>query len=256
MFPALSVVSDPTKAMNIQSSVLRPAALLTLILAGVAHPVRANSVIARWTFETSPPDDLPNSTAITGIFADVGAGTASGFHSAAGTDWSTPQGNGSANSLSANTWSVGDYFQFQVSTLAYSSGHLVISWDQTSSGTGPRDFALRYSTDGISYAPLGIAYSVLENGTPNPQWNGSNAQAIYSFVRTTEGVSGGLLGEPTLFLRLVNTTTVSANVGTVGTAGTGRIDNFTVTAVPETAASAWLVGLGFAGFAYVRRRRR
>jgi hypothetical protein len=114
---------------------------------------------------------------------------------------------------------------------------------------------LRYSTDGISYAPLGITYSVLENNAPNPQWNGSTAHAIYSFVRTTDGVSGGLLGEPTLFLRLVNTTTVSANGGTVGSVGTGRIDNFTVTAVPETAASAWLVGLGFAGFAYFRRRR-
>jgi hypothetical protein len=150
---------------------------------------------------------------------------------------------------------VGDYFQFQVSTLAYSSGHLVISWDQTSSGTGPRDFALRYSTDGISYAPLGIAYSVLENGTPNPQWNGSTAQAIYSFARETSALPGNLMGEGTLFLRLVNTTTASATGGTIGAGGTGRIDNFTVTAVPETAASAWLVGLGFAGFAYLRRRR-
>lgn len=242
--------------MNIPPSALRPAALLALILAGATTPALANSVIARWTFETSPPNDLANSTAITGILADVGAGTASGFHSAAGTDWSTPQGNGSANSLSANTWSVGDYFQFQVSTLAYSSGHLVISWDQTSSGTGPRDFELRYSTDGSSYAPLGVAYSVLENGSPNPQWNGSNAQAIYSFARETSAVPGNLMGEGTLFLRLVNTTTASANGATIGAVGTGRIDNFTVTAVPEAAANAGLLGLALAGFACLHRRRR
>lgn len=242
--------------MNIHSSVLRPAAWLALILAGVAHPVRANSVIARWTFESSPPDDLANSTAITGIFADVGAGTASGFHSAAGTDWSTPQGNGSANSLSANTWTAGDYFQFQVSTLAYSSGHLVIAWDQTSSGTGPRDFELRYSTDGSSYAPLGITYSVLEHSSPNPQWNGSTAHVIYAFARDTSAMSGQLLGEPALFLRLVNTSAVSANGGTVGAAGTSRIDNFTVTAVPEAAANAGLLGLALAGFACLHRRRR
>lgn len=242
------------KAMNIHSPVLRPIALLAVLLGGFATPARANSVLARWTLENSPPADTANTPAITGILADVGPGTASGVHASAGTDWTTPQGNGSANAWSANNWAVGDYFQFQVSTVAQASGHLVISWDQTSSATGPREFAVRYSTDGATYAPLGIAYSVLEHGNPNPEWSGSNSQAIYSFVRDTSAVPGQLLGEPTLFLRLVNTSAVSAGGGLVGAGGTSRIDNFTVTVVPEGAANAGFVGLAFAGLACLRRR--
>lgn len=240
--------------MKTHSPALRFTVLLAVVFAAIGQPVRADSVLARWTFENSPLADVANATAITDLPAATGSGTAAGVHVSAATDWTTPQGNGSANALSANNWAVGDYFQFQVSTLDYSSGHLAISWDQTSSATGPQDFELRYSTDGSTYAPLGIAYSVLEHGNPNPEWNGSNAQAIYSFARNTSAVPGQLLGETTLFLRLVNTSADSAGGGTVGFAGTGRIDNFTVTAVPETAASAGLISLGFASFVCLHRR--
>lgn len=242
--------------MNPHSPALRSTVLLAVVFGGIGQLAHADSVLARWTFENSPPADLANAPAITGLPAATGSGTATGVHASAATDWTTPQGNGSANALSANNWTVGDYFQFQVSTLAYSSGHLVISWDQTSSATGPQDFELRYSTDGSTYAPLGIAYSVLEHGNPNPEWNGSNAQAIYAFARNTSGMPGGLLGETTLFLRVVNTSTDSAGGGTVGFAGTSRIDNFTVTAVPETAASAGIISLGIASVVCLQRRNR
>lgn len=72
--------------MNIFSPVLRPAA-------------RAGSAIGRWTFESSPPADLVNSSVITGLAADVGAGAVSGFDDSAAADRNTPQGNGSANVL-------------------------------------------------------------------------------------------------------------------------------------------------------------
>ena len=47
-------------------------------------------------------------------------------------------GNGSTKSLSANNWSVGDYWQLQLSTVGFSG--LSLSYDQTGSATGPQGF--------------------------------------------------------------------------------------------------------------------
>lgn len=61
------------------------------------------ATIADWTFETH---NVPSSPAQTGttytLAADVGAGTAMGSHSSSATTWSSPSGNGSARSFSAN----------------------------------------------------------------------------------------------------------------------------------------------------------
>src|SRR5690242_3123267 len=84
-------------------------AALALSLTCAGSVVRA-ATIATWTFETTAP-------ATAGPFApEVGAGAATGFHAGA-TTYSSPAGNGSAKSFSSNTWAVGDYYQFQVSTL-------------------------------------------------------------------------------------------------------------------------------------------
>ena len=82
------------------------AALLLQGTVALADP----TVVADWTFETSMP-------ATAGPFtAEIGAGSALGFH-AGTTVYSTPAGNGSAHSFSSTAWSVGDYYQFQVSTV-------------------------------------------------------------------------------------------------------------------------------------------
>ncbi len=51
------------------------------------------------------------------ISPEIGSGMATGFHAASTSLWSGPAGNGSPKSLSSNMWGVGDYYQFQVSTL-------------------------------------------------------------------------------------------------------------------------------------------
>src|SRR5688500_13417747 len=94
-------------------------ALLSALFSAVLIQTASAATLAQWTFELSPPADLANSTSISGIAADVGSGTALGLHASTNTDWSTPSGNGSTNSLSANTWEVGDYFQFTLSTSGY-----------------------------------------------------------------------------------------------------------------------------------------
>src|ERR1041385_2743997 len=113
-------------------------------LVAVGFSVQAQ--IALWNFDSltlSP--SVTNSTSLFNVSADVGTGTASSTH-ATSTVFSTPSGNGSAQSISATKWSVGDYWQFQTSTVGKSG--ILISWDQTSSSTGPGLGLLQYSTDG------------------------------------------------------------------------------------------------------------
>jgi hypothetical protein len=209
--------------------------------------------LAQWTFETSPPADLANTATISGILADVGTGTASGVHANAATDWSTPVGNGSANSLSANEWAIGDYFQFSLSTLGYQG--IVLGWAQTSSATGPGEFKLAYQVDGGGFTDF-LNYTVLPNSATAPgvgSWGSVTENLGYNFSVDLSAVTA-LDNAAAVDFRLIMTTTAdAAPPGTVATAGTDRVDNFTVSVVPEP-ASATLLGLGVAAL-LIRRRK-
>ncbi len=206
--------------------------------------------LAQWTFDINTPADLVNSTTIAGLPADVGTGTASGTHASAATDWTTPAGNGSDNSLSANTWAVGDYYQFSLSTAGYSG--LGVSFDATGSGTGPRDFSFAYSTDGLVFTDF-ANYTVLLNGAPNLSWSTANGnQSAYTTTFDLSSITA-LDNAASVYFRLVNTSTVSINEAVVGTGGTSRVDNFAVYVVPEPASAA-LIGLGLLALISARRR--
>ena len=108
---------------------LKIAVPLIVAVLGVGQIKASASVIADWTFETSQP-------ATAGPFSpETGAGSATGSHAGAAV-YSTPAGNGSSHSFSSNTWAVGDYYQYQVSTTGLDD--ISIQFDQTSSNTGPR----------------------------------------------------------------------------------------------------------------------
>ena len=106
--------------------------LLSLLFCTTAISISAVAAlagtIANWTFETSPPTTATQAP-------DVGSGTGTVFHTAAGATYTNPSGNGSAESWNTNTWSSGDYFQFQVSTLGEYG--ITFGWDQTRSTAGP-----------------------------------------------------------------------------------------------------------------------
>lgn len=218
-------------------------------------------VIAGWTFESLGLSYYasPGANAwLTNITAEIGQGTASAFHSSA-TTYTTVTGNGSADALSSATWSVGDFYQFAVSTATnggYFSG-ITLSWDQTASGTGPGRFNLEYSIGGSSWSTFATDYQVLTNGSAannagsgiaTSAWTASTVHNAYHFSYDLSSIFA-LANNSQIYFRLVDDSTTSAGLGTVSTIGTERIDNFTVNGTlvalpePSTFTLATLGGL-------------
>lgn len=205
----------------------------------------ASAQIAQWTFESSFASIAGTSTTLGGLAPEIGTGVASGTHASASA-WSSPSGNGSAHSFSVNTWAVGDYFQFSLSTVG-SSG-IGVSFDQTGSNTGPKAFDLAYSTDGSTFTTFG-SYSLV-----NGSWSAGSPTLLPTSFSFDLSAITALNNAPSVYFRLIDTSTTSINGSTVAAGGTSRVDNFTVSVVPEP--SSVLLGLlGAAGLVITRRRK-
>jgi hypothetical protein len=225
---------------------MKKVVLLALAVASTIS-LRAQT-IAQWTFETS----IPAGTASTlSVSPEVGTGTGSGVHASAATVYSSPSGNGSVHSFSANTWAVGDYWQFQTSTVGFQN--IAVSYGQTSSGTGPGRLDFSYSTDGSLFTTFAASLVVQSNASPNPVWNTTTASSIYSYSFDLSAITS-LNNAPTVYFRVTDSSTTSAGGGTVATGGTDRIDNFTIAVVPEPSSAVLL--LGGLGILAIRRMRR
>jgi len=196
------------------------AALLTASAASASN-------IATWTFETSLPAGAPGAGVwLTNLTAEVGTGTAAGLHAGAST-YSNPAGNGSAHSFSSTAWAVGDFYQFAVSTLGAQS--IQITYDQTASGTGPGQFYLAYSTDGVNFTVADARTNTIAvNASPNPTWSATGTRSpIYTTNYDLSAITA-INNQSVVYFRVVCASTVSANGGTVASGGTCRIDNFEV----------------------------
>jgi hypothetical protein len=239
-------------------------------LFGLAHQAHA-ATLTDFTFETS---GLGFSTSVTqggaeftAGTAEVGSGTAFGSHAATAAVYSSPAGNGSPHSFSSNNWAPGDYYEFDVDTTGLTG--IKLSFDQISSGTGPSQFLLQYSSDGgFSFVTVGT-YSISSVGAASSFWsnNPTASQAAYNHAFNLSAFTD-LNNNPDAIFQLVDngttpfassiTFTVSTTTGTftgtqgTGTGGTDRVDNFLVTTVPEPAAVSLLT---VAAAALLGRRR-
>lgn len=236
--------------------------LVVAIAAATPSLGLAQTVLANWTFETSIP---VVTGAASGSYAAEGgvnatSSFASGLHTSASTAYSSPAGNGSAHSFSSNNWSVGNYYQFTTSTIGFSN--IKVVWDQFGSGTGPLNFDLQYSIDGTNFTSAvngtgpgtsaGSGYTVLST----PSWSSSTAQTAETYTFDLSSITT-LNEAATVTFRLVDTSTTSINNGTVATTGTGRVDNFTITSVPEPSTYAAIFGgVALAGAFWQRHRSR
>ena len=187
----------------------------------------AQTTIAQWTFETLPASGYSYAPgagiSTTNFYADQGAqaGVAAltGWHYGFGTaTYSSPAGN-PGRSLSSTGWTnssaapTGDYYQAKISTAGFQS--IGLSFNQYSSGTGPGRFYVAYSTDGSTFTQFGSIY------------NSGNSVWITNTVDLSSVTA--LNNQSTVYIRLVDANNTSAAAGTVGSGGTCRIDNFTVT---------------------------
>jgi hypothetical protein len=219
-------------------------AILSMVVFCAAAGSAGAATIAHWTYEgtTTPANVTDNGTGPT-VAPELGSGTSTGLHASAATDWTTPSGNGSDNSLNSNNWAPGDYLQYQASTVGLQD--IKISWDQTRSSTGPTGFKLQYGTDGSAFTD-DLSYTVLNNEAANGgTWDSSAFIPNYHFDVDLSTIAA-LDNQATLYFRLTNTVT-GTNV-----AGTSRVDNFTITGIVPEPASLMLIamaGLALTGFA-------
>jgi MYXO-CTERM domain-containing protein len=208
--------------------------------------ISAADVVAGWTFTNAIPSSTTGSEYVYGA-ADQGANAAGssirGFHLTAATTWSSPAGNGSQYSFSANNWQMGDYYEARFSTLGFQD--ISISFDQTRSSTGPSAFILFMSVDGGSSWSTLLSYTVLQNGlAPNASWSAAGTrQSAY----TITSAAASAADRADVIVRMTCDVTPSS------TGGTNRIDNVFIegTAIPAPGAVALL---GLAGLAGRRRR--
>lgn len=213
-------------------------ALAVLGLALFGHQASAQTTIAQWTFESSglgstTPSFVPGAnTATTNFYAELGtqAGIAAitGKHLGSAT-YTSPAGNGSAKALSSTLWTnIGDYYQIAVSTVGFTNINL--SFDAVGSATGPRDFIVSYSTDGVHFTQFGSAYTVLSS----PSWSSSTHQTGETYTYDLSSITS-LANVSAVYIRLVVNSSTAINGGAVGTGGTSRIDNVIVSGtVPGT----------------------
>jgi hypothetical protein len=239
------------------------AAAVLFVFAGRCSAV----IIADWTFESTPLTPGPPAVTVTGSNVgpytaesgvNAGSSQATGFHATAATVWSAPAGNGSVKSLSANQWLANDYFQFFFDGTGTGFPVLTLSVDQTGSATGPKSFKVATSTDGTTFADLpGGGYSF-----PNPPIGftpaTNNPLATFTFV-----LPSSMLLSSTDYVRLIDTSPTTGgaiNSGNVGTAGTGRVDNVILSAVPEASSALFgamvcgVIGVCYGSRALLRRK--
>jgi hypothetical protein len=186
--------------------------------------------VSRWTFDNMTFSGTGQTPTISNGLADLGDQTENttmnGFHQSASTSWTSPVGNGSLKSISANNWQVGDYFRYSVNTKYTTI--IRLTFDQTSSATGPKDFKLQWSIDGINFNDISnysVPYNT--NNNTNYSWTSSNYQSFSTLSFDLSSITE-INDQTNVQFRMINNSTSALLGGTIQTDGTSRMDNFTM----------------------------
>ena len=213
-------------------------------------PLASANTLAKWTFETSRPYGFRSpGTWFTNVVAEIGSGTASAFHSGVGL-YSAGPGNGSSSAFGVtNSWTVGDFFQFAVSTTGHQG--ISLSYDQAGTAHGPGTFFLAYSTDGSSFTQFGSNYQVLLGN-----WSPFTPSTANTFVFDLSSLTS-LNNQPIVYFRIVDASSVAIDGGTVNGYEDDRIDNFVISAqlVPEPGTTVLAVLGGVCSLLLSARKR-
>ena len=159
---------------------------------------------------------------------NAGQWGADGLHASSSTVYSTPSGNGSARSISANNWASNDYYQIRFTSVGYQN--LKLTFDQTGSSTGPAEFLVSYSTNGGTFTTFSNYDIAKSNSTTVQSWTSTISNSVSSVTMNLTPVVG-LNNQGDVYLRFVMRSTLALGGGTVGTGGTSRLDNVVVEAV-------------------------
>jgi hypothetical protein len=200
--------------------------------------VSSAAVLAEWTFEVSIPTTAGPHVAEGGVFA-----ASSNASSNTGGAVTSPAGFGSSRAFSINGWNPTEYFEFSTSTSGYQS--IAFSLAHTGSNTGPRDFAVQYSTDGVVFNSFG-SYAVTNDGWNTTATPAASLKGAFTAPAAVDNLA-------LVYFRLAMVGTTSVNGGAFASTGTSRIDNVVVRGVviPEPATLGLLAG---AGILALRRR--
>jgi len=133
----------------------------------------------------------------------------------------------SGGGVTTSNWSVGDCWKLQLSTIGYTD--LTLSAKFRSSGTGPRDFKVQYSTDDENW---------IDFSNNSYQITSTSMKELVSNLTLPESAGD----EEDLYLRFVMTSDISSRAGTgsyspedkVQTGGTTTINNICVAGIAAT----------------------
>jgi hypothetical protein len=126
-----------------------------------------------------------------------------------------------SNAYSTKHWNNTDfdekYWQVRVSTLGYED--VRVSSRQSGSNTGPRDFSLEFSTDGLQWTDAGLSITVATD------WETGVVEAA--------PLPSDFEDQSEVYIRwILDEDSAAINGGDIGTTGAGRIDHVVVEGVP------------------------
>ena len=237
-------------------------------------------VITAWNFNSVVPD-ANTTTGTTAASAGTGTaslvgGTSATFATGAGTIGGTDNSGWNVTTWAAQGTGSGTRgVQFSGGTVSFTN--ITLDMDLRLSATASRFFQLQATSDGSTYSNVsgGVATGPTafnNNIVANMSSSGlieiqsaSSGQLFAEGFRYRFAANSLFENNPNFGFRLVavfdplngsSYIASSGNIASYGTNGTFRLDNITISGVPEPTSIALLSVVGFAGFALNYRRRK